>query len=247
MLNVPLSQDHEKNGLGLRIALVEDDRLLREEIVEHLSAHGFDMYAVNSAAECDDLLARTAVDLFVIDWNLPGESGLNLSTRIRTALPYAGILMMTARVGLYDRLTSYEQGGADVYLTKPVAPDELVAVLLRLGLRVKPVSSDGQWSLSLRERLLSGPKPEQKIRLTGQEITLLVALIQAREHRVGWLVLCDLYSAEDDDNIMSKHALEEMVARLRKKFKAVAPEGAEPFIKAVRGVGYQLCASIRMV
>jgi DNA-binding response OmpR family regulator len=231
----------------LRVALIEDDRLLSEEIVEHLSAHGFDTYAVNSAAACDTLLERTAVDLFVIDWNLPGESGLSLSTRIRAALPSAGILMMTARAGLYDRLTGYEQGGADVYLTKPVAPDELIAVLLRLGRRVKPLDRDAEWSLSLRERTLLGPKLEQKIRLTGQEITLLVALAQARENTLGWLVLCDLYSRDDHDHIMSKHALEEMVARLRKKFKAFSAEGAEPAIKAVRGIGYQLCIRVRMV
>lgn len=231
----------------LRIALVEDDRLLSEEIVEHLSAHGFDTHAVNSASACDALLERSPVDLFVIDWNLPGESGLSLATRIRAALPYAGILMMTARAGLYDRLTGYEQGGADVYLTKPVAPDELVAVLRRLGRRVKPIDRDAEWFLSLRERTLLVPKLGHKIRLTGQEIRLLVALAQARENTLGWLVLCDLYSRDDDDHIMSKHALEEVVARLRKKFKAFSAEGVEPAIKAVRGIGYQLCIRVRMV
>ena len=69
---------HPKN---LVVALVEDDRLLREEIANHLLAHGFEVHAVNSATALDDLMARTPVDLYVLDLNLPGESGLSLCKR----------------------------------------------------------------------------------------------------------------------------------------------------------------------
>ena len=229
------------------VALVEDDRLLREEITEHLTAHDFAVHAVSSAAAYDDLAARIALDLFVIDWNLPGESGLNLSRRLREAIPGAGIVLMTARVALHDRLTGYRQGGADVYLTKPVAPDELVAVLLSLGRRVKPASSEPGWALNLRDRTLQGPQPQQKIRLTGREKTLLVALVQAKDNTMESGALCDLYVADDSDDLMSKHTLEELVARLRKKFRAVQEADAEPAIKSVWGVGYQLCLHTRLV
>ena len=231
----------------LVVALVEDDRLLREEITEHLTAHDFVVHAVSSAAAYDDLAARIALDLFVIDWNLPGESGLNLSRRLREAIPGAGIVLMTARVALHDRLTGYRQGGADVYLTKPAAPDELVAVLLSLGRRVKPASSEPGWALNLRDRTLQGPQPQQKIRLTGREKTLLVALVQAKDNTMESGALCDLYVADDSDDLMSKHTLEELVARLRKKFRAVQEADAEPAIKSVWGVGYQLCLHARLV
>jgi DNA-binding response OmpR family regulator len=231
----------------LVVALVEDDRLLREEITEHLMAHDFVVHAVSSAAAYDDLAARIALDLFVIDWNLPGESGLNLSRRLREAIPGAGIVLMTARVALHDRLTGYRQGGADVYLTKPVAPDELVAVLLSLGRRVKPAISGPGWALNLRDRTLQGPQPQQKIRLTGREKTLLVALVQAKDNTMESGALCDLYVADDSDDLMSKHTLEELVARLRKKFRAVQEADAEPAIKSVWGVGYQLCLHTRLV
>jgi DNA-binding response OmpR family regulator len=56
-----------------------------------------------------------------------------------------------------------------------------------------------------------------------------------------------LFADEDDDSSMSKHALEEMIARLRKKFKSVQAEGDEPAIKSVWGVGYQLCVRILFV
>ena len=231
----------------LVVALVEDDRLLREEITEHLTAHDFAVHAVSSAAAYDDLAARIALDLFVIDWNLPGESGLNLSRRLREAIPGAGIVLMTARVALHDRLTGYRQGGADVYLTKPVAPDELVAVLLSLGRRVKPAISGPGWALNLRDRTLQGPQPQQKIRLTGREKTLLVALVQAKDNTMESGALCDLYVADDSDDLMSKHTLEELVARLRKKFRAVQEADTEPAIKSVWGVGYQLCLHTRLV
>ena len=231
----------------LVVALVEDDRLLREEITEHLTAHDFAVHAVSSAAAYDDLAARIALDLFVIDWNLPGESGLNLSRRLREAIPGAGIVLMTARVALHDRLTGYRQGGADVYLTKPVAPDELVAVLLSLGRRVKPAISGPGWALNLRDRTLQGPQPQQKIRLTGREKTLLVALVQAKDNTMESGALCDLYVADDSDDLMSKHTLEELVARLRKKFRAVQEADTEPAIKSVWGVGYQLCLRTRLV
>ena len=231
----------------LVVALVEDDRLLREEITEHLTAHDFAVHAVSSAAAYDDLAARIALDLFVIDWNLPGESGLNLSRRLREAIPGAGIVLMTARVALHDRLTGYRQGGADVYLTKPAAPDELVAVLFSLGRRVKPASSEPGWALNLRDRTLQGPQPQQKIRLTGREKTLLVALVQAKDNTMESGALCDLYVADDSDDLMSKHTLEELVARLRKKFRAVQEADAEPAIKSVWGVGYQLCLHARLV
>ena len=230
----------------LVVALVEDDRLLREEIAEHLMAHDFVVHAVSSAAAFDDLAARVALDLFVLDWNLPGESGLSLSRRLREAMPGAGIVLMTARVALHDRLTGYRQGGADVYLTKPVAPDELVAVLMSLGRRVKPAVSVRAWSLNPRDRTLQGPQPQQKIRLTGREKTLLVALVQAQDHTLASGALCDLYSDDDAEDLMSKHTLEELVARLRKKIRAVQEADAEPAIKSVWGVGYQLCLHISL-
>ena len=162
---------------------------------------------------------------------------------LRQARPEAGIVILTARVGLTDRLAGYRDGGADVYLSKPVSPDELVLVLQGLGRRVRHPESAQGWTLSLRERTLTGPSPEQRFRLTHREKVLLVALIQAKDNAVESALLCDLYT--DDGAVeMTKHALEELVARLRRKFKAVQPEGAEPAIKSICGFGHQLCIQV---
>lgn len=243
-----LHSDIKNGSWPLVLALVEDDRLLREEIEVHLRAHGFEVHAANSAPGLDDLNARIAFDLYLIDLNLPGENGLSLCRRVRQSRPDAGIVIMTARVALNDKIAGYKQGGADLYMTKPVAPDELVLVLQSLGRRLKQAQTAQEWSLSLRDRTLMGPDLSQKkLRLTSKEKTILLALVQAKDNTLESAVLCDLFADEDDDALMSKHALEELIARLRKKFKSVQAEGDEPAIKSVWGVGYQLCVRIQFV
>jgi DNA-binding response OmpR family regulator len=94
---------------------------------------------------------------------------------------------------------------------------------------------------------LQGPLPEQKLSITSREKTLLVALMQAKDNTLDSGVLCDLFGDENSERSISKHALEELVARLRKKFKSVQSEGSEPAIKSVWSVGYQLCIRVLFV
>ena len=75
---------------------------------------------------------------------------------------------------------------------------------------------------------------------------MLLALIQAKGRALSSGVLCDLYADDDAEQSISKHALEEMVARLRKKFKDVQSAGDEAAIKSVWGQGYELCLPINL-
>jgi DNA-binding response OmpR family regulator len=228
----------------LVVALVEDDPMLRQEIEVHLKANGFEVHAANSAPGLDDLNARIAFDLYLIDLNLPGENGLSLCRRVRFNRPDSGIVIMTARVALNDRIAGYKEGGADVYLTKPVVPDELVLVLLSLGRRMRQTPSIQEWTLGLRDRTLLGPGQTQKLRLTSKEKMILLALVQAKDNTLEWGALFDLFTQNDADEVMSKRALEEMVSRLRKKFKSFQSDDDEPAIKSVWGTGYQLCVKV---
>ena len=231
----------------LSIGLVEDDVLLREEVSDHLSNQGFKVSAVNCALALDDMITHTPVDIFIIDLNLPGEDGLSLSKRLRQTRPEVGIIIMTAKITLNDRIAGYGVGGADVYLTKPIAPDELVMIVRSLGRRVKPTDDEPELSLSLRQRTLQGPELSSVLRLTTREKMLLVALVQARDNTLESATLCDLCTGDTAEETISKHALEELVARLRKKVRAAQAEGAEPAIKSVWGVGYQLCLKINLI
>ena len=232
-MNLKLNNPHQ-----FIVALVEDDRLLRQEVETHLQANGFIVYSAASASELNDSLISESIDIFVLDMNLPGESGLSLSKRIRQSLPNAGIVIMTANANLHD--------GADVYLTKPVSPVELVLVLQGLGKRVKKLLTENAWTLKIQDRVLVTPDGVNKLRLTSREKTLLIALVNAKGNILDSGSLSDLFTSEDVDDIMSKHALEEMIARLRKKIKAVTPADTEPAIKSVWGKGYQLCLKLEI-
>jgi len=228
----------------LSVALVEDDRLLREEVQTYLEANNFVVHAVNSAYALDDLLKIVAINLYVIDIGLPGESGLSLSRRLRELLPQAGIVIMSARESLIDRITGYQEGGADIYLTKPATPHELVLVLRGLARRINMGDSNKAWTLSMSNRVLLSPHSSQTVRLTHREKKLFMALIQAENNTLGSLELCDLLIESEDALPMTKHSLEEFMRRVRKKLLIAHGEIAEGAIKSVWGVGYQLCITI---
>lgn len=240
-MNLKLNHSHQ-----FVVALVEDDRLLRQEVENHLKANGFLVYSAASASELNDSVIQESVDIFIIDMSLPGESGLSLCKRIRVSLPNVGIVIMTANANLHDRIAGYSHGGADMYLTKPVSPVELVLVLQGLGKRVKKLLTENSWSLKIQDRVLISPDGSQKLRLTSREKTLLIALANAKGNILDSGSLSDLFTTDDIDDIMSKHALEEMIARFRKKIKSATPADTEPAIKSVWGKGYQLCLKLEI-
>ena len=243
-----MSFNNSSNSLPkFNVVLVEDDHFLREEITSYLTANNFSVYAVPSAQLLADWVSPEPIDLYVIDLNLPGEGGLSLSKRIRTNYPSVGIVIITAKLGLSDKLASYSHGGADFYLNKPISPDELVLVLQNLGRRIRNTITKPDWSLSLQDRTLIGPSPNQSLHLTNREKILILALIQAKDFSLESGYLCDLFTSDDSDDLMSKHALEELIARLKRKFKNIQVDSDKPLIKSVWGYGYQLCLNIQII
>ena len=228
------------------VFLIEDDSNLRIEIDEHLRLNGFKVRSFENASNFYDHFYFKEKDLFVIDLNLPGESGLNLSKRIRESVPLAGIIIITAQPGLSEKLEGYSVGGADFYLNKPIFPDELVLILKNLHKRLggNKNSVQNTWNLSLRDRVLIDPFLTHKIRLTARECSLLVEFYKATDYTLESEYLMEIFTSKDGDELMSKHALEELVARLRRKIKVAQQEGNDQSIKSVWGVGYQLTIKI---
>lgn len=231
---------------AMRVALVEDDPLLRKEIHYHLKQHGFSVFAVSNGRSLDDLLITEPIDALVLDLSLPGEDGISIARRIRRSIPSIGIIMLTARAAIPDRLKGYD-AGADIYLSKPVAPEELTAALMSMYRRSlisnKAVNS---WVIYLQDRSIMSPHSADKVLLTNSEKNLLVGLIQASHHVLETEVICEMLSQRIDAEDIGKRALESLVSRLRKKLLTLSPEGADPVLKAVWGVGYQLCIPIEI-
>lgn len=230
----------------MRVALVEDDPLLRKEIHYHLKQQGFLVFAVNSGRSLDDLLISEPIDALVLDLTLPGEDGISIARRMRASIPSISIIMLTARAAMPDRLKGYE-AGTDIYLSKPVAPEELTAALMSMYRRSRLMSKVADsWFVSLQDRSIVSPYFDEKVFLTNSEKNLLVGLTQASHHVLETEVICELLSQRPDMDDIGKRALESLVSRLRKKLSTIAPEGAEPALKAVWGVGYQLCIPIEI-
>jgi len=225
----------------LNIVVVEDHADMREATVVALCSMGHDARGIDCAEALDDELGAFRADLLVLDLNLPGEDGLSLARRIRAAEPGIGIIMVTGRTQLNDRMRGYGSG-ADIYLPKPASVEELGAAIQALARRIRPQASV-QDGLSLNPITLQLQGPQQLVDVSDHESTLLLALSKAKDHRLENWQLMELSGSAMEDQ--SKAALEVQIGRLRKKLEqAGAPA---PTIKAIRGSGYQLCVAVQII
>jgi two-component system phosphate regulon response regulator OmpR len=219
------------------ILVVDDDARLRGLLQQFLSKHGF---RVTTAADAKEALAKfdaIAFDLLVLDVMMPGESGLDLTKRLRAASEVP-ILLLTAMGETQDRIAGLA-GGADDYLVKPFEPDELLLRLRAILRRAPPVqvaqdADDirfGEFRFDLqREELHRG---NALIRLTAAEASLLKVLAQhagAAVKRGDLLRLSRISGGE--------RTVDVQVTRLRRKIEA---DPKQPrFIQTARGAGYLL-------
>jgi DNA-binding NarL/FixJ family response regulator len=114
------------------LLLVEDNQALNEVLTEFLSDSGFSVTSHLCGEEINTIMG---FELAILDLNLPGEDGLSVAARIKAASPRTGIILLTIRSELDEKLKGYEVG-ADVFLAKPVDPVELLAVIKSVGRRV---------------------------------------------------------------------------------------------------------------
>jgi DNA-binding response OmpR family regulator len=224
----------------LNIIVVEDHDALREVTVEALRSLGHHAVGVDCAEALTDLVHAGQIDLMVVDLNLPGEDGISLTRRIRQSQPDIGIIMVTARGQVAEKMEGYESG-ADIYLTKPTSVEELGAAIRALSRRIRRApQSASALKLDLDKLSLSGELGE--VGLTANEAALLAAFVRAPGHRLESWQLIELLGKTETG--YSKASLEVKIVRLRKKLLQAGTAG-QP-IKAIRQLGYQLCAEIRM-
>lgn len=227
----------------LNIALIEDHDVLRDLLKQALEDAGHQVVALSCAEELEDQAGGGPFDMFLIDLNLPGEDGLSLAGRVRAAYPLAGLIIITARSRLEDKLDSYASG-ADLYLSKPIEAAELcaaVAAFARRRKRTEQLPVRPELTMSLRHMTLSqGGQPP--VRLTAAETSLLAAFARAPGQRVEYWQLAETLGL--DVQSYAKASLEVRIVRLRKKL--VQAGAVSNCIEAVRNHGYQLCISMQV-
>ena len=169
------------------IVVIEDNDSLRRAIARSLSEGGYSVSAYSCAEEFIEDPRSNDPNMLLIDVNLPGESGLSLTARMRRLQPRIGIIILSGRARPADRRDGYEMG-ADIYLTKPVDPDELNAAVRALLRRVaQPLEPELEIGIDLKARRLHGPAG--KAMLTGAETAVLVALVRAPDRRLeAWQI-----------------------------------------------------------
>jgi DNA-binding response OmpR family regulator len=226
---------------SLIIVVVEDHELSRQALVALLQHAGHQVIGVDCAEAVDDEGAQAPSDLLIVDLNLPGESGLSLTRRLRAAHPQLGVIMVTSQSSTADRIAGF-QSGVDIYLSKPIDPDEILAAVDSLARRLPGGDAASAASSVLLEQSglrLSGEV--STVQLTPDEALILRALAGAAGQRLENWQLIELLGKDPDR--YRKAALEVRMVRLRNKLHRVSARDA--CLIAVRGVGYQLGLTLR--
>jgi DNA-binding response OmpR family regulator len=224
---------------ALKVLVVEDNDGLREATLAFLQNCGHYVRGVAMAEEILDVGGNFVPDLYVIDLNLPDEDGLCLTRRLRASHPNVGIIIATARTKIGDKLVGYESG-ADIYLTKPVDPRELIACVNSLGKRRHTLSMQHQ-SLLVDMKLMQLKGPLGTAELTVSEALILSALIRAPSQSLERWQLSEIIASGKADSV-SAGSLEMRITRLRKKLTAAG--ASDPTIKALHKMGYSLCCPV---
>lgn len=225
---------------SLKIAVVEDHTDLRELFVDYLNTQAHDAAGFVCASELDKHLVDQSLDLLILDLNLPGEDGFSIAQRMREAHPDLHIIMLTARTGLADRIKGYASG-ADLYLSKPVAPAELGAAVSSVARRVQAaVNRQSTLVLDTARLILRGDKAE--VSLSKSDELMLKGLAEAPGRKLDYWQLLELIDVQQDDK--GKAALEVRISRLKKKMVEAGAPG--PAIKSLWKEGYQLCLAVQI-
>jgi DNA-binding response OmpR family regulator len=226
---------------SIDLIVVEDNDTLRHELCDFFSEEGFVVRAVDGGESLNQALRERFTDILVLDLNMADEDGISIAKRIRIHLPQVGIIMLTGRVLSKDRVEGY-QSGADVYITKPARPAELVAAIRNLFDRLKPVPVHFPWvldtvNLTLRHQL------NFPIELTASETKILKTLA-LNASCVSHVALIESTATSHLTDPISRASLEVLISRLRTKISLHA--GQVNPIKSVRGMGYQLCIKMKI-
>jgi len=233
------------------VLVVDDDREIRDLISRFLRKNSFRVDVAADGLGMRETLARSKIDLVILDRVLPDEDGISLCRELRkeSRVP---IIMLTLLGSESDRIVGLETG-ADDYVVKPFSPDELLARIKAVLRRVNelPMQSDLQraavlrfagWSLDRTRRRLCSPEGAA-ITLTDGEFDLLVAFAEHPQVVLSREQLLDL--ARGRAAIPFDRSIDVQVGRLRKKIEK-DPEAPE-LIKAVRARGYIFTPSVEAV
>ena len=223
----------------MRILVVDDDRAVRESLRRSLTFNGYTVETAGDGLEALEKIVADRPDMLVLDVMMPRLDGLEVCRRLRSAGDDIPILVLTARDSVSERVSGLD-AGADDYLPKPFAMEELLARLRALSRRTTRDDDLDSEAVSFEDLTLDPvtrevTRGERQISLTRTEFALL-EMLMANPRRVltRSRILEEVWGY---DFPTSGNALEVYIGYLRRKTEA---EGESRLIHTVRGVGYVL-------
>ncbi|MCK6451711.1 MAG: response regulator transcription factor [Alphaproteobacteria bacterium] len=222
----------------MHILLIEDDSTLRALVRRNLEAAGFAADAAGTIEEAEAALAATSFDAVLLDLMLPDGDGIELLKRLRERRDRTPIIAVTARDGVDDRVAGLNLG-ADDYVVKPFATEELVA-RLRAVLRRPPEALAVRLAfanLELDPATGSVAVSGRTVPVPRKELAILEMLMRRAGRVVARALLEQSVYALGEE--IGSNAMDANISRLRRR---LAEAGAETAIHAVRGVGYMIGA-----
>lgn len=223
----------------MKILLVDDEVELADPLSRLLSREGYEVDVATNGEAGRDLSSQGGYDLLILDWMLPGLSGLEICRQVRSRQDNTPVLFLTAKDTLNDRVDGLD-AGADDYLVKPFELRELLArvrALLRrspnLEAATPPRLTYGDLTLDEANQLAH--RQGQSAELSEKETRLLAYLLR---HPNQVLTHEQIYqSVWDDQDAPSSNVVAAQMRLLRRK---IEPKGTAPIIRTVYGKGYRL-------
>ncbi len=236
--------------MSYHVLVVEDEPVTRARLAGYFRKGGYQVSEAADGKQLWEVFERESIDLILLDINLPGEDGLSL-TRMLRSRSTVGIILVTGRTDMVDRVVGLEMG-ADDYVVKPVELRELLVraknLLWRISLaqetqqEVEPETAESieddqilhfrDWALDTRRRDLS--RNQQSVALTSAEYDLLLALMTQSGTVLSRERLMNLISHRSQS--AGDRTIDTLIRRLRSKL--CDPARNPMLIKTVHGEGY---------
>ncbi|MDZ7686204.1 MAG: response regulator [Gammaproteobacteria bacterium] len=228
------------------LLIIEDEPITRSQLAAHFEREGYDVTVNEDADGVEALLVSKAIDICLVDINLPGKDGLTLTRELRAASD-VGIILVTGKDDQIDRIVGLESG-ADDYVTKPFDPRELLSRVKNLLWRVNAQEKQKEkgfkrsfegWTLDLNKRELV--TPDNRIQpLSAGEFHLLLALIE----NAGQVMTRDqlMNRIRNREWYPDDRYIDVLVGQVRRKFREYAPQTT--FISTIHGTGYLFAPTV---
>ena len=228
--------------MAATILVVEDEPAIQELIAYNLKQAGHQPLRADNAEQAMNLVQNALPDLVLLDWMLPGQSGIDFARRLRSdkRTRTVPIIMLTARTDEQDKLTGLDTG-ADDYITKPFSPRELNARIKAVLRRRAPQMTDdvvqlGGLKLDPSSHRISGNG--EPVILGPTEFRLLHFMMTHPERVHSRTQLLD--QVWGDHVFVEERTVDVHIRRLR---KALEPTDLDRLVQTVRGTGYRFSAN----